>query len=141
MFAADHGDYGFLGPLDLNILSIRSVITNPPTTLLVAAMIARVPRSVASVLLLFAGQNDGAHDGDRVQCIGQRHQRRVEQGRDAPNHFKADEAASMNTYRLVTRSSFTSIPPSARSARAAARRIRAPECSRLRRPASTGSRG
>ena len=46
VFAADHGGQGFLGPLDLNILSIRSVITNPPTTLLVAAMIATVPSSV-----------------------------------------------------------------------------------------------
>src|SRR5579862_5633048 len=40
----------FLGPLTLNILSIRSVIRNPPTTLLVAATMAMVPRTVARVL-------------------------------------------------------------------------------------------
>ena len=41
---------GLFGPLALNILSIRSVMMNPPTTLLVAAMIAIVPSTVASVL-------------------------------------------------------------------------------------------
>ena len=50
VFAADHGGHGFLGPLALNILSMRSVIMNPPTMLLVAAMIAIVPSTVASVL-------------------------------------------------------------------------------------------
>ena len=41
----------FSGLLALNILSMRSVMRNPPTTLLVAATIAMVPRTVASVLL------------------------------------------------------------------------------------------
>src|SRR5580692_10385665 len=39
------------GRLLLNILSMRSVIRNPPTTLLVAATMAIVPRTVANVLL------------------------------------------------------------------------------------------
>src|ERR1019366_7568552 len=43
--------YGFCGLLDLNIFSMRSVIRNPPTTLLVAATIAIVPRTVESVVL------------------------------------------------------------------------------------------
>ena len=87
----DHGDYGFLGPLALNILSIRSVIMNPPTMLLVAATIAIVPSTVASVLCAASGQDDRADHRDRVERVGQRHQRRVQQGRDPPDHFEADE--------------------------------------------------
>ena len=41
----------FCGRLDLNIFSMRSVIKKPPTTLLVAATMAMVPRTVDSVLL------------------------------------------------------------------------------------------
>src|SRR5271157_120685 len=44
-------NYGFVGRLVLNILSMRSVIKNPPTTLLVAATMAITPRTVANVLL------------------------------------------------------------------------------------------
>src|SRR3569832_2669801 len=43
--------HGFVGRLDLNILSMRSVIMKPPTTLLVAATIAMVPSTVERVLL------------------------------------------------------------------------------------------
>src|SRR5208282_2840239 len=43
--------YFFAGRLVLNILSMRSVIKNPPTTLLVAATIAITPRTVANSLL------------------------------------------------------------------------------------------
>src|SRR5260370_24745055 len=43
--------HGFFGPLALNIFSIRSVIRNPPTMLLVAATIAIVPRIFASMAL------------------------------------------------------------------------------------------
>src|SRR5262249_16082534 len=43
--------HDFLGPLDLNIRSIRSVMMNPPTTLLVAATMAIVPRIAARLLL------------------------------------------------------------------------------------------
>src|SRR2546427_3910737 len=51
LFGADHGVHGFLGPLARNILSIRSVIRNPPTRLPVAATMAMVPSTVESVLL------------------------------------------------------------------------------------------
>src|SRR5271169_1773548 len=47
---AEPGDHYFLGPLDLNILSMRSVMRKPPTTLLVAATIASAPRMVERVL-------------------------------------------------------------------------------------------
>src|SRR5260370_36121017 len=40
---------GFFGTLALNIFSIRSVIRNPPTMLLVAATMAIVPRIFASM--------------------------------------------------------------------------------------------
>src|SRR4029077_2198197 len=40
--------HGFFGPLALNIRSIRSVMRNPPTMLLVAATMAMVPRILAS---------------------------------------------------------------------------------------------
>src|SRR4029077_18683480 len=42
-------DHGFLGPLALNMRSMRSVIRKPPTMLLVAATIAIVPSIFASV--------------------------------------------------------------------------------------------
>src|SRR5580704_6374349 len=42
--------------------------------------------------LAFANQNDRAHDRDRVQCVGQRHQRRVQQRRNPANHFESDES-------------------------------------------------
>ena len=51
VFAADHGGPYLFGVLALNILSMRSVMRNPPTTLLIAATIAMVPKTVASVLL------------------------------------------------------------------------------------------
>ena len=49
---ASHGAsfMAFSGRLALNILSMRSVMRKPPTTLLVAATIAIVPKTVASVL-------------------------------------------------------------------------------------------
>src|SRR5271167_790191 len=43
--------HGFVGRLLLNILSMRSVIRNPPTTLLVAATTARKPRMKERLLL------------------------------------------------------------------------------------------
>src|SRR6266550_2165410 len=43
---------GFVGRLVLNILSMRSVMKNPPTTLLVAATMAMTPSTVANVLFL-----------------------------------------------------------------------------------------
>src|SRR5690348_6434989 len=43
------------------------------------------------VLVVFAGQNDRADNCDRVQRIRQRHQRRMKQWRNAPDHFKSNE--------------------------------------------------
>src|SRR5204862_2409980 len=49
LFNAGEVSHGFFGALALNILSMRSVIRNPPTMLLVAATIAIVPRIFASI--------------------------------------------------------------------------------------------
>src|SRR5665213_1097008 len=40
---------------------------------------------------VFAREKNGAHHCDRVERVGERHQRRVQQGRHAANHFKAHE--------------------------------------------------
>src|SRR4030095_2425463 len=44
-----HRVHAFLAPLDLNIFSMRSVMMNPPTILLVADTMATVPKIVANV--------------------------------------------------------------------------------------------
>ena len=59
--------------------------------LLVAATMAMVPSTVASVDFVLAGEHDRAHHRDGVERIGQRHQRRVQQRRHLANHFEADE--------------------------------------------------
>src|SRR5713101_9238573 len=41
--------------------------------------------------LVLASQNNGADDGDGVQRVGEGHERRVQQGRDAANHFETNE--------------------------------------------------
>src|SRR2546425_11965245 len=58
LFGADHGAHGFLGPLARNIFSIRSVIRNPPTRLLVAATMGMVPSTVESGLLCSPTRRD-----------------------------------------------------------------------------------
>ena len=63
----------------------------PPTMLLVAATMAMVPRMSASVDLALAGEDDGAHNRNGIQRIGQRHQRRMQQRRDPANHLESDE--------------------------------------------------
>ena len=65
--------------LDLNIFNMRSVMMKPPTMLLVAATMAMVPRIAARLAFVFTGEDDGADDGDGVERVGERHQRRMEQ--------------------------------------------------------------
>src|ERR1700681_1368779 len=45
------GHHDFFGPLTLNILSMRSVMRNPPTMLLVAEQMGMVPRKVKKLFL------------------------------------------------------------------------------------------
>src|SRR6202795_1046857 len=118
VFAREHDGYGFLGPLALNILSIRSVIMKPPTMLLVAAMIAMVPRIFAKLLLpsparmiaptTAMASNAFVRDISGVCSSGET--RRITS--------KPINAASRNTYKPVTRSSC--IRPLLRLARPAA---------------------
>ena len=60
--------HGFVGRLDLNILSMRSVIRNPPTTLLVAAMTGEHAQDEREIALVFTHQHDGPDHGDGVQA-------------------------------------------------------------------------
>src|ERR1039457_2022392 len=105
--------HGFCVRLDLNILSMRSVIMKPPTALLVAATIAIVPSTVASVDLCSPARmmapttaiasNALVSDINGVCSNGDT--RRI-----TSNPIKA---ASMKTYRLLNRSAVTiSFPPS-----------------------------
>src|SRR5215470_2773433 len=48
VFGSGQIAHGFFGPLALNMRSMRSVMRNPPTILLVAATMAIVPRIFAS---------------------------------------------------------------------------------------------
>src|SRR6202044_1654210 len=101
-----HLDHGFFVRLDLNILSIRSVIRKPPTTLLVAATIAIVPSTVEKVLLCAPtsriapttaiASNAFVNDISGVWSRGDT--RRI-----TSNPMKA---ASMKTYRSVIKSNF-----------------------------------
>src|ERR1039457_3906258 len=105
--------HGFCVRLDLNILSMRSVMMKPPTALLVAATIAIVPSTVASVDLCSPARmmapttaiasNALVSDINGVCSNGDT--RRI-----TSNPIKA---ASMKTYRLLNRSAVTiSFPPS-----------------------------
>ncbi len=76
---------------DLNMRSMRSVIRNPPTMLLNEAATAIAPRIVVEPRLMPSGDDDGGDDHDGVERVGQRHQRRVKQRRNALDHFKPHE--------------------------------------------------
>jgi len=41
--------------------------------------------------LMLAHEHDRAHHRNRIQGIGERHQRSMQQGRNAPDYFKSDE--------------------------------------------------
>ena len=77
----------YFGPpprgLTLNIRSIRSVMRKPPTTLLVRGDDGQRTENSGEGALLFANYHDRTDHRDRVEGIGQRHQRRVQEGRDA----------------------------------------------------------
>ena len=76
----------------LNIFSMRSVIMNPPTTLIVAAVTAMKPSTVLAVPWSAAGGHQRADQRNARDGVGGRHQRRVQQGRHLGDHLVADEA-------------------------------------------------
>ena len=103
--------HGFLDLLSLNMRNMRSVIRNPPTMLLKAAATATAPRTVESVLSMPAGDDDGRHHHNRVQSVGEGHQRRVQQRRDSPDHFESDEARQHEYVQAVDEIECHKVPP------------------------------
>ena len=73
-------NHGFCVRLDLNIFSMRSVMMKPPTILLVCGDNRDRPKNEGQRGLALARQDDGADHRDGIESIGQRHQRRVQQG-------------------------------------------------------------
>ena len=82
----------------LNILSMRSVMMNPPTTLIVAEVTATKPRTLASRPRLGAGQHERADERDGADGVGRRHERGVEQGR----HPRDDRGSPTKPARTKT---------------------------------------
>src|SRR5882724_4670730 len=104
--AAENSAHAFFAPLGLNIFSMRSVMRNPPTMLLVAETIAIVPKTAASVFLCSPARMmapttamvrdiSGVCKSGVIRLI-------------TSNPMKA---ANMKTYKLVNRSIFISISP------------------------------
>src|SRR6267378_2133588 len=122
-FQAGQVGHVFFGPLALNILS---VMRNPPTMLLVAATMAMVPRTFASMapcawysLARMMAPTTAMASSALVKDI-KGVCRSGETRRMTSNPINA---ASMNTYKLVSRSSFMiSSPPSLQTARAGAKK-------------------
>ena len=88
-----------------NIFNMRSVMPKPPTTLIVAVKTAMKPSSVAmdglalgaagqqlvEVELICAGDDQRADQRDAGDGVGGRHQRRVQQRRNARDHLVAEK--------------------------------------------------
>ena len=88
----DQGAHYFFSSLRLNILSMRSVIRKPLTMLVLAARDGDEAEHFAhGGGFVVADDHDGAHHGDGGNRVGERHQRRVQQGRNPANHLQADE--------------------------------------------------
>ena len=87
----------------LNIFSMRSVIRNPATMLMVANITAMFPApcSTWAQSPLPRDQNRADH-GNRRDRVGQRHQRRVQQGRNAAHQFQAQRDRQHQHVRLIS---------------------------------------
>ena len=82
----------FSGLPVLNMRSMRSVMKKPPTMLLEEAAMAINAEDGGEARLMASGDDDGADHDDGVERVGERHQRRVQQRRDALDQLEADEA-------------------------------------------------
>src|SRR5713101_1891514 len=100
------GHYGLLGPLDLNMRSMRSVIRKPPTMLLVAATMAMVPRIAARLLLCSPARMMAPTTAMASSALVRDISGVCSSGETRRMTSKPMKAASMKTYRLVMRSSF-----------------------------------
>ncbi len=94
------GGHDFFVLPDLNMRSMRSVIRNPPTMLLNEAATAIDSQHGGERGFVPPGDDDGGDHHDGVQRVGERHQRRMQQRRDALDHFKSDEAGE-NEYKKI----------------------------------------
>ena len=81
------------------------MIMKPPTTLIVAAVTARKPKTVAKRPLAAAGGHQRADQRNARDGVGGRHQRRVQQGGDFGDHQVADEAGQDEDVELAGRES------------------------------------
>ena len=83
--------YLLVGRLVLNIRSMRSVMKNPPTTLLVAATMAMTPSTVANVLFFSPTRTIAPTTAIASSALVKRHERRVQQRRNVADDFESDE--------------------------------------------------
>ena len=83
------GHYGRLR--SLNMRSMRSVIRNPDTMLIIDAATAIVPSTVVNVVFCSPAIIRRADHRNRRDRVGQRHERCVQQAGDVLNDLKADE--------------------------------------------------
>src|SRR5579859_4946308 len=101
------GIYGLLGPLDLNMRNMRSVIRKPPTMLEVAATIAMVPRMAARLDLCSPARMMAPTTAMASRALVRDISGVCSSGETRRITSKPMNAASMNTYKLDKRSSFT----------------------------------
>src|SRR5882757_3260851 len=70
-------------------------------------------QNLCHVAPAFPGQDNGAHHGDRVQCVGQAHQRRVQQRGNPPDHFEADKRRQQENVETCNQVQLHQAPPPA----------------------------
>src|SRR6266849_6046576 len=102
----DRVAHGFFGPLDLNMRSMRSVMMKPPTTLLVAATMAMTPRIKANWLLCSPARMMAPTTAMASSALVSDISGVCSSGETRRMTSKPMKAASMKTYKLVSRSSF-----------------------------------
>ncbi len=87
--------------LRLNICSMRSVTTKPPTTLIAPKTTAIRPEDRREPAAAGTRDEDRADDHDAVDRVGARHQRRVQHRRHLRDHLEADEHGEGEHGQLV----------------------------------------
>src|SRR5256885_8900777 len=109
--AAENSAHAFFAPLGLNIFSMRSVMRNPPTMLLVAETIAIVPKTAANVFLCSPARMMAPTTAMASSALVRDISGVCKSGVMRLITSNPMKAASMKTYRLVNRSIFISISP------------------------------
>ena len=91
---------------------MRSVMTNPPTTLNAAKAIAEAPSDLPTAARLDREQQDASQDRHRGNGICHRHQRRVQPRRHARDEQDSQPRRKQaNTETINARSSTAHLPP------------------------------